>query len=36
LIEDLLEGHGRPSTTLARVSGESNVRQGGVSMERAV
>ena len=35
LIEHLLEGHGRPSPTLAMMPGESKVRQGGVSMESA-
>jgi hypothetical protein len=29
VIENLLEGHGRPSTTLARVPRESNIRPGG-------
>src|SRR5882724_2408575 len=29
LIEHLLEGHGRPSTTLAMIPGESKVRHGG-------
>jgi hypothetical protein len=31
LVENLLEGHGRPSTALARVPRESNVCQRGVS-----
>ena len=35
LVENLLKGHGRPSTPLARVPQERNVRQGGVSRERA-
>jgi hypothetical protein len=32
-IEHLLEGHGRPSTTLALMLRERNVRHGGVSMK---
>jgi hypothetical protein len=35
LIENLLEGHGCPSISLAVVPRESNVRQGGVDKERA-
>jgi hypothetical protein len=35
LIEHLLEGHGRPSTTLAMMPGESKVCHRGVSMESA-
>src|SRR6266511_919554 len=35
LIENLLEGHGRPSTTLALVPRESKVRQGGVYRKKA-
>jgi hypothetical protein len=35
LIKNLLEGHGRPSTKLALVPRERNVRQGGIAMERA-
>ena len=31
LIQHLLEGHGHPSTTLARVPRESTMRQEGVS-----
>jgi hypothetical protein len=33
LIENLLKGHRRPSTTLALVPQERNVREGGVSLE---
>jgi hypothetical protein len=35
VIEHLLKGHGRPSTTLTYVSQECNTRQGGVSLESA-
>src|SRR5262249_35355337 len=35
LIENLLKGHRRPSTALALVPRQSNVRQGGVSRESA-
>src|SRR5262249_25648159 len=35
LIESLLKGHGRPSTTLALVPKESNVRHRGVYRESA-
>src|SRR5262249_17613561 len=34
VVENLLKGHGRPSTTLALGPRESNVRQGGVYMGR--
>src|SRR5262249_43734337 len=33
LIENLLEGHGRPSTALTRVPRQRHVRHGGVSRE---
>jgi hypothetical protein len=32
-IENLFEGHRRPSATLALVPKERNIRQGGVSMK---
>jgi hypothetical protein len=35
VIEHLLKGHGRPSTPLARVSQERNLRQGGISLNSA-
>src|SRR5687767_11433857 len=35
LVQNLLEGHSRPSTTLARVPRESKVHQGGVYRGRA-
>src|SRR5215510_3947285 len=35
LVENLLEGHRRPSTALALVPRQSNVRHGGVSRESA-
>jgi hypothetical protein len=35
VVENLLEGHHRPSTALALVPRESNARQGEVSRERA-
>ena len=35
MVENLLEGHHRPSTALALVPRQSHVRQGGVSRESA-
>jgi hypothetical protein len=35
LVHNLLEGHRRPSTALALVPRQSNVRQGGVYREKA-